>query len=244
MGIFGSKNSELTKEQCDKLNGLLPSSLRKGTWKTNDFKNQNMEEVHIHNRMKNYIKSKIDLYKKAEDSIVKLQVEIDLKASSKIKLFNTEIYEAKPIGLVDVGIVKKFGTASTGNRFENGLLGYALEQSLDDAWAKGNSQEVSVNEVKELLKLRAFKLFPNCNLIYKYDVDFREIGSSGNVFVYLRGTACAGRNDEVALEIEKGRQEFERRNKEIEKMKEDVELMKIQLDKIPKTPEEIENKLA
>ena len=34
------------------------------------------------------------------------------------------------------------------------------------------------------------EVYPESNSLYNYDVDFRELGSSGNVFIYMRGTAC------------------------------------------------------
>ena len=51
-----------------------------------------------------------------------------------------------------------------------------------------------MNEVKLKLLGKARVVDPSCNMMFNYDVDFREIGSTGKVFIYMRGTAVVGEN--------------------------------------------------
>lgn len=243
MGIFGTKKTELTKEQSDKLNSYLPEHLKQSSWFSNQIKNLKGDDISLHDKVVAHLKQKVKNIESIKETIIKTKTEFEIKASSKIKLFNTEIYESVPLGLIDVGVVKRFGTASTGNRFENGVIGYAIEQTFDDVWAKGNAQEQSVSEVKQELKLKAFKLYPKCNMIFKYDIDFRELGSSGNVFIYLRGTACVGNNKEVLDTIEKGNEQIEIKKKGLVSLEEEANIIRTNLLQIPKTEKEIEIKL-
>ena len=123
-----------------------------------------------------------------------LRNKIDSIRASKVQVFNTEVFEAVPLGFIDLGIVVRFGTTSTGNRFENGVVGYAIEEASDKVWAKNNAQYNSVKEAKLELLTKAIRTYKECNQFFKFEIDFREIGSSGNVFLYLRGTACKGEN--------------------------------------------------
>ena len=98
--------------------------------------------------------------------------------------------EYQPMGLIDVGNIYKFSGSSTGDRFAGGLIGYALESAIDEAYAKGNQQEVYVNECKSELIKKCNSIYKDAIAIFNFDIDFREMGSSGNVFMYMRGTAC------------------------------------------------------
>ena len=198
--MFGKKEVKLSESQIEKLNSLLVDRLKKGVWITKDF-DGNESIYYKFEALKTDVtkllvsaKSELERFvlyqKKFEDSIIELK-------ANKIIIFNTELYEAKPIGMVDIGRVKKFGTASTGNRFENGVIGYAIEQASDNVWASNNSQENDLNEVKTELLIKAKTLYPDCNMIFKFESDFRELGSSGNVFIYLKGTAAVGENKEM-----------------------------------------------
>ena len=118
--------------------------------------------------------------------------------------------------MVDIGMVKKFSTTSTGNRFENGMVGYAIEQAFDDVWAKNNAQENALNEVKTEFLKKTASLYPECNMIFKFESEFREMGSSGNVFIYLKGTASIGDNngmEEIKSEKSRLLNEFELKKK-------------------------------
>ena len=67
---------------------------------------------------------------------------------------------------------------------------------------------------------KAKKVYPSCNMIFKYEVDFREIGSSGNVFIYMRGTASIGKNSQMEDALKKNeklRKEILIKESEIEK---------------------------
>jgi hypothetical protein len=93
--------------------------------------------------------------------------------------------EYNPIGLIDIGKIYKFSGASTGDRFAGGLIGYALESAIDETYTKGNQHECK----SELIK-KCNSIYKDAITIFNFDVDFREMGSSGNVFTYMRGTAC------------------------------------------------------
>jgi hypothetical protein len=223
MGLFNSKK-ELTSEQVTKLNSLLPKQFHQEKWIESDFKG----DKRISNRLNefyvkasdsiNYLEKKLELFKGTE--LFKFNDDLEQLLASKIIIYNTELYEAKPIGMIDIGLVERFGSASTGNRFENGVLGYAIETASDNVWAENNAQESAVNKVKSQFLNKAKKIYPSCNMIFKYEVDFREIGSSGNVFIYMRGTACIGNNPRM-VDAEKNNEKLrkERLIKESEILK-------------------------
>ena len=84
------------------------------------------------------------------------------------------------------------------------MVGYAIEQAFDDVWAKNNAQENALNEVKTEFLKKTAALYPECNMIFKFESEFREMGSSGNVFIYLKGTASVGDNkgmEEVKIAV-------------------------------------------
>ena len=214
MGLFSKK--ELSEEQVAKVNALLPEKHRKSQWFEKDFYGEinNIEKeiedcIHRNFLLPEEKKNKelLDFKKTKEDTF-----------AAKIKIFNTELYKAEPFGMVDIGTIHRFSASSTGDRFSGGLIGYAIESAADDMWSKGSSQEEAVNSVKLSLLKKARSLYPECNLIFKYEVDFREMGSSGNVFIYMRGTACKGEN-ELLINAEKLYEET------IENKKKDLALM-------------------
>lgn len=218
MGLFNNK-TELTSEQGAKLNSLLPKQFQQEKWLASDFKGENR----ISNRLKEFQrKASLNvnyLDKNRGAGLIEFE-KLERLLASKIIIFNTELYEAKPIGMIDIGLVERFGGASTGNRFENGIIGYAIEAAADNTWADNNAQESAVNKVKLEFLNKAKKVYPSCNMIFKYEVDFREIGSSGNVFIYMRGTASIGKNSQMEDALknnEKLRKEILIKESEIEK---------------------------
>ena len=57
-------------------------------------------------------------------------------------------------------------------------------------------------------------------MIFKFESDFREMGSSGNVFIYLKGTASIGNNkgmEDVKKEETRLFDEFEQKKVELKK---------------------------
>ena len=252
--MFGKKEVKLSESQIEKLNSLLVDELKKEVWTTNDFKGDYSIYSKVYTLKTNVTKllfsAKSELkrftqyQKEFEESIIEIK-------ANKIIIFNTELYEAKPIGMVDIGRVKKFGTASTGNRFENGVIGYAIEQASDNVWASNNSQENDLNEVKAELLLKAKTLYPDCNMIFKFESDFRELGSSGNVFIYLKGTAAVGDNKEMHKAINEEEELLAKR--ELQKQEIEAKIETIQKkyqfiiendEKIPSNPSDIEKMLG
>ena len=81
---------------------------------------------------------------------------------------------------------------------------------------------------------KARSLYPSCTSIFKFEIDFREIGSSGNVFIYVRGTAAISENkilEETVSEIKNQKIAFENK---IEEYSELTKESYIKLQKIPK----------
>lgn len=221
MGIFSDK--QLSDSQIQNLNKLLPEKLRKAIWKESDFGGDN----NIYNRVSNYINS-------YEKELIKLNKKHNLLKDSttrvianNIKMFNTELFDAKPLGMVDVGVVEKFSGPTTGDRFAAGAIGYAIEKAIDDSFIEGNKQEEAVNNTKFKLITKARAIYPECNMLFKYEIDFRELGSSGNVFIYMRGTAAIGKNDL----IEKGIINLE---KEISSIENKIENLKVEIEELIK----------
>ncbi|WP_445381230.1 hypothetical protein [Robiginitalea sp. IMCC43444] len=221
MSLFSDK--ELEPIHINNLNNLLPEKFRKETWKMSDFKGQES----IYERFESFLRAKQKEYK---NLLMTLNENVEERESTQIKhiqIFNIELHEAEPLGMVDIGLVERFGAQSSGDRFAAGAIGYAIETAADDAFAKSNIQEKAVNNTKYELLKKAKQIYPECNLLFKFEVDFREIGSSGNVFIYMRGTAAKGKNDalikavkEVDVEISKIEQSLSELKNEIQKMQE------------------------
>lgn len=235
MGLFNNE-IKLTKDDFDKINAILPPEIRKDYWGYNEIIDGGLIKQHSEfidkikvqktNLKTNYNNLKRTLDSKKENS--------EEYIASKTSIFNTDIYEAKPLGMIDVGIVKQFGTASTGNRFENGVLGYAIEGALDKVWSENNTQFAAVQTAKiELLK-EAKRVHKNCNCIFKFEIDFRELGSSGNVFIYARGTACEGDYKSTKILEEEFKTEISNEQKELDRIESEWEEIKLKLNKLSK----------
>ena len=252
--MFG-KEVLLTTSQVEKINSLVPKQFRKESWNKKDFKDTNgiYQQIRRYRDKKTSLlaskKNELDFLNKKGQEEIKQKI-VDLK-SSKIILFNIEPFEARPIGMVDIGMVKKFSTTSTGNRFENGVVGYAIEQAFDDVWAKNNAQENALNEVKTEFLKKTAALYPECNMIFKFESEFREMGSSGNVFIYLKGTASIGDNkgmEEVKSEKSRLLNEFEIKKEELIKqidiIRQEGHFISENISKIPKSKSDIEKMLG
>jgi len=161
--MFG-KEVLLSASQVEKINSLVPKEFRKDSWIKKDFKDTNGIYQHIRDYRDKKIsflaskKNELEFLNKKGQEQIKQKI-VDLK-TSKIILFNIEPFDAKPIGMVDIGMVKRFNSPSTGNRFETGMIGYAIEQASDEVWAKNNAQENALNEVKAEFIKKTAALYP------------------------------------------------------------------------------------
>jgi len=88
-------------------------------------------------------------------------------------------------------------------------------------------------------------------MIFKFESEFREMGSTGNVFIYLKGTASIGNNKGMeAVEKEKNRlteelkQKKEELIKQIETIQEEYNFIQENIGKIPKSKSDIEKMLG
>ena len=253
--MFG-KEVILSVSQVEKINSLVPAKFKKESWSSKDFRQSDLGvfSAIIEFRLKleqnlRSDKNELEYLTKKGKEEVKQKI-LELK-SSKIIIFNIEPFEARPIGMVDIGMVKKFSTTSTGNRFETGMIGYAIEQASDEVWANNNAQENALNEVKNEFIKKAASLYPDCNMIFKFESDFREMGSSGNVFIYLKGTASIGNNkgmEDVKKEETRLFDEFEQKKvelkKQIENIQEDYNFIQENIGKIPQSKSDIEKMLG
>ena len=189
--MFGKK-FEITDAQVNKLNSLLPKEFQREKFYKEHF-NTNSPEYLIQRTYEYFLRKK-ETAKQLLNQINQHKKGVKSEKAKLIKIFNTELFEASPLGMIDVGVVNKFTSASTGDRFSNGMIGYAIEGTFDETWAKSNAQFKAVEDCKlELLK-KAISIYPECNMLFKFQVDFRELGSSGNVFIYMRGTAAKNEN--------------------------------------------------
>lgn len=238
MSIFSKK--PLLKKQINTLNELLPENFQKSDWTESDFKGANS----IYKRIELKIEGMVSSVTAENNKLKKLNESLNEIAIKNIKIFNTEPFDAEQLGMVDIGIIKRFGATTTGDRFANGAVGYALEAVFDDVWAKNNAQESAVNEVKYKLLAKAKHFHPDCNLFFKYEVDFREIGSSGNVFIYMRGTAAKGVNTVLDAALEKAKMKIVQFEKSIEKKKNEIQSLQEVKSKIPQSPKQIEEYLG
>ena len=241
MGLFSKP--KLTEEQVEKLNNLLPLELQQKIFYKKDI--HNFQDGIIH-KFKTYIKQNIEIkVDELKKQLTKLEDSKTEILAAKIQVYNTEPYNCKPLGMVDIGTTHKFAASSTGDRFAGGLIGYAIENAADNIYAKGSMQEEAVNSTKLNLLKKAKSIFPKCSNFFKYEVDFRELGSSGNVFIYMRGTACEGENillknteaeyliSEEQLAIDKLRAEFDNESKNLIFAKEN-------LAKIPRNSKQLD----
>lgn len=239
MGIF--TDNELSQEQMKKLNDILPERFRKNDWKESDFKDL---YTSIYNRYGEYILSLGREVLKLTKDLEALKESRPVVIAEKVKIFNTELYEAKPLGMVDIGIVEKFSASSTGDRFANGAIGYAIESAIDSSYAQSNSQERGVNNAKLELIKKARAIYPNCNMLFKYEVDFRELGSSGNVFIYMRATACIGENDQIEIALKKLDNDIILAEKKISELNKELEILNTNKKSIPQSKSQISKLLG
>ncbi|MET6990054.1 hypothetical protein [Sediminicola arcticus] len=238
MGLFTDK--ELNDEQSKILNDILPERFRKKIWKESDFKGV---DGSIYNRYSDYVLSLGREVIKLNKDLKELEESTSHVIANNVKIFNTELYEAKPLGMVDIGVVEQFSAPTTGDRFSGGAIGYAIEKTIDDAHAKSNSQEGAVNRAKFKLIQKARAIYPNCNMLFKYEVDFRELGSSGNVFIYMRATACIGENDQIEKALKKTDNEIIDLIRKISAMELEAETLTSNKGKIPQSKSQIEKLL-
>lgn len=238
MGLFSNK--KLSENQIKTLNKILPEKLQKIEWNEGDFKGTSS----IYNKVELNLEGLKSAIKADNEKLKKMNKKLHEVAVKNIKVFNTEPFDAKQLGMVDIGIVQRFGASTTGDRFAGGAIGYAIETAIDDTWAKNNIQENAVNEVKYRLLEKAKHFYPECNLFFKYEVDFREIGSSGNVFIYMRGTAAKGKNDSLLSALQKAKTEIAQFEKNIEKKENDIQHLQEVKNKIPPSPKQIEEYLG
>jgi len=238
MGIFS--NDELTREQIDNLNEMLPEKMRKQVWHESDFKG----ESNLFNRLDESFRINSRAYSQEFEKLKAKKDSLPTIAAMNIKIFNTVPNDSEHLGMIDVGITSKFGASSTGDRFANGFVGYAIEAVIDDAWAKNDLQDNAVSNAKLKLLEKARFIYPTCNMIFNYDVDFREIGSSGNVFIYIRGTAAIGKNTILDNAVNKAKKEIEEMEKGLQNKKENIEYLQTVKGKIPKDSKEIKRYLG
>lgn len=233
MGLF--TDNELSEKQVSKLNELLPEKLRKDDWKEGDFKGgQNIYYI-----FSDYLLALGQEVQESTKALEELKESRTKVIAENVKIFNTELYEAKPLGMVDIGCVVKFSSTSTGDRFANGAIGYAIESAIDNVYAKSNKQESAVNNTKLELINKARSIYPNCNMLFKYEVDFRELGSSGNVFIYMRATACVGENDQIEVVLRKLDSDIILAEKRILELNREEETLIINKEKVPQSKGQI-----
>jgi hypothetical protein len=233
MGLFGKK-IEIGKSEVEKINSILPKNLQKDSWSVEDFKGHK-----LYHRFGEYYSTRAATIIKEISEIKKYSSNaLDLKAS-KVTIYNTAVFDAKPIGYIDHGIVAKFGTASSGNRFEYGMVGAAIEGALDKMWANIGSQYNDIQKAKLELIKKALSIYPNCTSIFKFEIDMQSLGSSGDVFIYVRGTACENKNyqEQIKIEVEKQKLKNEKRKAELEK---ELKVLQENRGKIPVNADELE----
>ena len=127
MSLF--KKFEITEKDNSKINSLLPEYLKKEVWYVNDFSDDHLGNKSLYNKHMEYCDSLKKQISNKKYSLEDLKNTFNSKLSEKIIIYNTEIVDANPLGMVDLGVIAKFGATSTGNRFENGFIGYAIEKN-------------------------------------------------------------------------------------------------------------------
>ena len=233
--MFGSK-FELTEKQTSKLNSLLPETLKLETFEKKDF------DAIVY-RMQDRIWELKNLIKESKEELSKKRQEANEKIAEKVQLFNCELQDAKALGMVDVGDIHKFASSTTGDRFAGGLVGYAIEMAIDDVWTKSSKQEESVNQVKLKLISKTLSIYPEANMIFNFDVDFRELGSTGSVFIYMRGTAAIGKNDLVDKAKKEQEKLLQAPIKELEVLQKEFDFCNENIHLLPENKHQIEEKL-
>lgn len=184
MSLFNS--IKITPARLTHINNYLPKEMSYDSIKISEIDKLGYYIRVYGNKKKKILKAK-------EEELLKVKEE---KLFIKYRLYNVPL-KGKSLGLVDVGVVRRFSSKSTGNSFENGLVQHAIEVSFEQSWAESNSQYFAVQQVKNTLKHKALELFPQSNAIENFNINFRELGSSGNVFLYASGTAIIADNIET-----------------------------------------------
>jgi hypothetical protein len=216
MGIFSS--TKFTDKQIQLINNYLPEDLKVSNFKMNEVE-------HLRSKINTYILELNSELNKKAILLLKLKEE---NLSNSYMIYNVPI-NGKSLGLVDVGLVSRFNAKSTGNSFENGVIQYAIETSSEKVWADNNSQYNSVQEIKSQLKIKSISLFPKSNAIENFNITFRELGSSGNVFIYASGTASIPESNKELKENE----EIQLIIEEIKKLNKKIETSKIKFKELP-----------
>lgn len=241
---MAEKKTSLTEQESKILNSILPNKFHKESWDMSHFYSS------LRDNVKDY------LHKLEYEDILKLKKQVEDKSSEKekllnsinaekaaaIKVFNVSHKDAKLLGMVDVGSVKTFTSASSGNRLEGGAMQLIIEQAFDNAWKANNAQMKGLNEVKLEFLNKCLEKYPECDSVINYQVDFRELGSSGNVFVYMRGTASILGNkqlEEVYKNEEAKIKNWEEKfnvelPKQISEMRQELEKYKEIIDDVPR----------
>lgn len=179
MGLF-SKTYEVTEEHTEIINKYLPVQIQQESYSIDNLD-------YLDQYFKSFIES---LNKQKESKINELKLAQEYKHPLIIKLVNTEVSCEEIFGLVDLGIVERFTSKTTGNSYENGFVQASIETAFEETWAKSNMQYSSVEKAKKLLIEKTLNIFPQSTVIQNFRIDFRELGGSGNVFIYICGTAC------------------------------------------------------
>lgn len=194
-----SDKTSLTAEESQVLNSILPEKFHKEIWDKTDFAfNLHRQVIEFLHELEYTSIINLERELKNKDEAKKLILESnEAERCAALKIFNVEHSEAKLLGMVDIGLVKTFTSASSGNRLEGGAMQLVIEKAFEDSWKTSNAQMKGLNEVKlEFLK-KCLKEYPECDSVINYQVDFRELGSSGNVFIYMRGTASVLGNEKL-----------------------------------------------
>lgn len=243
--MFGNKETSLNKEQSKLFNSILPEKHHRETWSKSDFLSRDLKS-RVKYTLDVMADEKLDLEKqiKEKDKLKEEFLEsINIEKYPLLKLFNVSNSKAKLLGMVDIGLVKTFTSSSSGNKLQGGAMQLIIEQAFEDSWKTSNAQMKGLNEVKlEFLK-QCLKEYPECDSIINYQVDFRELGSSGNVFIYMRGTAAIIGNSKIEeinngidLKLKQWDNKFNQEiPKQIEKLTETINRLKETQSQVPNT---------
>lgn len=233
---MADKKTSLTKEESKIFNSLLPEKFHKEIWEEKDFTYRirpKVEDFLIEfrkeiSKLEESINNKDESIKEFMDSLI-------IEKCVKMRVFNCENKDAKLLGMVDIGLVKTFTSASSGNRLEGGAMQLIIEKAFEDSWKTNNAQMKGLNEVKlEFLK-KCLIEYPECNSVINYEVDFRELGSSGNVFIYIKGTASVLGNKELDYLVQNEKSKIEEyKNDLTHKIPKTIELKKGKFENIRK----------